>query len=97
MAQNFNTLRNTLNDSYDLIRPVVSQALNQLITSAESNEEQHVIQDINNLIIDLCNIRMNQNDSIQIYLDSNNTQYSSTRQFLEQFQAPRINVNLNEL
>jgi len=97
MAQlNFNSLRNTLNDSYDFIRPVVTQALNQLITSAESNDEQYVIQDINDLIIHLHDIRMSQNESIQIYMDSLNTQYSSTRQFLEQFQEPRI-FNLNEL
>lgn len=95
--QNFNTLRIALNDSYDFIRPNVSQALVQLIMSAESNNEQYVVQDIINLITHLSDMRMSQNESIQIYMNSPNTQDSSTRQFLERFQAPRIIVDLGQL
>lgn len=95
--QNFNDLRSFLNDAYELIRPNVFRALIQLITSAESNNEQHLLQDINTLIIHLCDMRMSQNESIQIYMDSPPTQNSSTRQFLEPFYVPRIVVDLNQL
>ena len=93
----FNTLRNTLNESHDMIRPVVIPSLIDLINLAENNNEQYVLQDIHSLILNLHNINMSQTESIQIYMESLNTQNSSTRQFLEGFYQPRIIVDMQAL
>jgi hypothetical protein len=93
----FDTLRTNLNEYHDMIRPFIFDSLVNLIRSAENNNEQHVVQDIHNMIRNLIDMRMSQNESIQIYMESLNTQNSSTRQFLERFFAPRIVVNMQEL
>lgn len=82
----YDNLRNLINDNYYNIRPVLSEAVNSAIRSAEENGEEEVVPQLSILINAFADNEINDAIAIDNYFSSVNRN-SVTRQFFERFVA----------
>ena len=82
----YDNLRNLLNDNYDLIRPILAEALTSAINAAEENDEE-VANQLVALIQGFVDNWRNDAEVIDTYLSTINAN-SATRQFFVRFVGP---------
>jgi hypothetical protein len=81
---NYNDLRNLINESYEHLRPVLSQALIQAVNSAEERGEQ-IQHPLWSLITNFVSPVVADTNAIRSYMDDERTRESVTRRIFSPF------------